>query len=107
MPRDTCGYTKNTTKLRNRMSVIQVNKKYRSWKRNLATEKTAMKVKNDLIGLGVVMSAINWLTKVPVEGSSERGVSCTAERLPASQTGLYSTTLLDCKLLSTNSKPDF
>jgi len=61
MPRDTCGYTKNTTKLRNRMYVIQVNKKYRSWERNLATAKTAMKVKNDLIGLGVVMSAINWL----------------------------------------------
>jgi len=38
------------------------------------------------------------LRKVPMEGSSERGVSWTAERLPASQKGLYSTTLLDCKL---------
>ena len=74
------------------MSVIQVNKKYRSWEGNLATAKTAMKVRNDIIGLGV------GLRRVPVEGSSERGISCTAERLPASQKGLCSTTLLDCKL---------
>jgi hypothetical protein len=62
---DTFGYTKNTTKLRNRLSVIQVNKKYRSWERNLATAKTAKKVQIDLGGQGVVMSAINWL----MEGS--------------------------------------
>ena len=60
---DTCGYTKNTIKLRNRMSVIQVNKKYRSGERNLATAKNAMEVYTDLCGLGVVMSAVNWLTE--------------------------------------------
>jgi hypothetical protein len=58
---NTFGYTKNTAKFRNRMSVTQVNKNYRSGERNQATVKTKPTVEFDLRGLGKVMSAIIWL----------------------------------------------